>query len=70
MEFIFTSGEQTFFADRGFRQPTRCKVCRQAKKARQQETVDIGPGMGGYSTPPEHRPRRSDRGSRRNSYED
>ena len=28
-EFVFTSGEQLFFADRGFRnEPKRCKSCK------------------------------------------
>ena len=33
-EFIFTAGEQEFYAERGFaNEPQRCKACRQAKKA-------------------------------------
>lgn len=72
MDFVFTPGEQAFFAERGFSQPTRCRPCRQAKKARQAATVEISGGMGGYPTPPpiERRSRRTDRSSRRNSYED
>lgn len=32
-EFIFTAGEQEFYAEKGFRnEPTRCKDCRIAKK--------------------------------------
>ncbi len=32
-EFVFTVGEQEFFAERGFQnQPQRCKNCRDAKK--------------------------------------
>jgi len=31
-EFIFTSGEQAFFADKGFRhEPKRCKSCKSAR---------------------------------------
>ena len=30
--FAFTVGEQTFYADRGFQQPQRCKKCRDARK--------------------------------------
>ena len=31
--FIFTAGEQEFYAERGFvNEPQRCKVCRDAKK--------------------------------------
>lgn len=32
-EFIFTAGEQEFYAEKGFtNQPQRCKACRDAKK--------------------------------------
>ena len=32
-EFIFTSGEQEFYAEKGFEnEPTRCQPCRQGKK--------------------------------------
>jgi CxxC-x17-CxxC domain-containing protein len=31
--FTFTEGEQTFYASRGFSEPTRCPDCRAAKKA-------------------------------------
>jgi CxxC-x17-CxxC domain-containing protein len=34
MEFVFTSGEQEFYAQKGFtNEPTRCPSCRQARKA-------------------------------------
>jgi DNA-directed RNA polymerase subunit RPC12/RpoP len=34
-EFVFTEGEQQFYAEKGFtNEPTRCKECRSAKKAR------------------------------------
>ena len=33
-EFVFTAGEQEFYAEKGFQnEPTRCRECRQAKKA-------------------------------------
>lgn len=33
-EFVFTAGEQEFYAQRGFQnKPTRCKDCRSARKA-------------------------------------
>ncbi len=33
-EFIFTSGEQEFYAEKGFQnEPQRCKDCRDARKA-------------------------------------
>ncbi len=32
-EFIFSAGEQEFYAQRGFQnKPTRCKACRNARK--------------------------------------
>ena len=34
VEFVFTAGEQEFYAEKGFQnEPTRCKACRQARKA-------------------------------------
>lgn len=34
-EFVFTEGEQQFYAEKGFaNEPTRCKECRSAKKDR------------------------------------
>ena len=34
MDFVFTSGEQEFYAQKGFtNEPTRCPSCRQARKA-------------------------------------
>ncbi len=33
-EFVFTAGEQEFYAEKGFQnEPTRCRECRQAHKA-------------------------------------
>lgn len=33
-EFIFTAGEQEFYAEKGFEnEPQRCKACRSARKA-------------------------------------
>jgi CxxC-x17-CxxC domain-containing protein len=33
-EFIFTVGEQEFYAEKGFEnEPTRCKACRSTRKA-------------------------------------
>lgn len=32
-EFVFTEGEQAFYAEKGFtNQPTRCLACRKARK--------------------------------------
>ncbi|MEO6836411.1 MAG: zinc-ribbon domain containing protein [Candidatus Tumulicola sp.] len=43
-EFVFTSGEQQFYAQKGFQnKPNRCADCRQARKA----TRSGGGGGGG-----------------------
>jgi hypothetical protein len=31
--FVFTAGEQAFFAEKQFQTPARCKDCRQRRKA-------------------------------------
>src|SRR5215216_3529025 len=42
MDFVFTSGEQEFYAQKGFtNEPTRCQSCRQQRKAG-------GSSRGGY----------------------
>lgn len=33
--FVFTSGEQAFYHQKGFTEPKRCPKCRMAKKQRQ-----------------------------------
>ncbi len=44
-DFLFTSGEQAFYRERGLtNQPTRCKGCRDARK----QGRDGGGGGGGY----------------------
>ena len=46
--FVFTTGEQEFFASRGFtNEPSRCPECRAARKGRQAETG--GYSSGGYA---------------------
>ncbi len=42
-EFVFSAGEQEFYATRGFSEPTRCPDCRAARKAARN---DGGAGMG------------------------
>jgi len=44
-EFAFGAEEQTFFRERGYDPPKRCKECRQAKKA-QRGRDDRGVGGG------------------------
>ena len=36
-EFTWTAGEQKFYAEREFTQPTRCKECRDARKAQREQ---------------------------------
>jgi CxxC-x17-CxxC domain-containing protein len=43
--FTFTSGEQDFYASRGFSEPTRCADCRAARKAQRD-----GGSYGGYGS--------------------
>lgn len=35
-QFTWTAEEQSFFSDKGFEPPKRCKDCRQANKARRE----------------------------------
>jgi CxxC-x17-CxxC domain-containing protein len=35
-EFVFTAGEQAFYAERGFVPPTRCPSCRASRRAERQ----------------------------------
>ena len=53
-EFTFTSGEQDFYASRGFSEPSRCPSCRSARKAQRDggsyssySTSSYGGGGGG-----------------------
>jgi CxxC-x17-CxxC domain-containing protein len=54
-EFVFTAGEQEFFAQKGFtNEPGRCPECRSARKARMNAgggggmAYDSDRGYGGY----------------------
>ncbi len=53
-DFVFTVGEQEFYAEKGFtNEPTRCPACRRANKARRNSTgggasYGNGGGGGGY----------------------
>lgn len=44
--FTFTSGEQDFYASRGFSEPTRCADCRAARKAQRDGGSSYGGGYG------------------------
>ena len=56
-DFVFTSGEQEFYAQKGFtNEPTRCPACRQARKAG-------GGRSGGYSSRDSYSSGYDDRGS-------
>ena len=38
-EFVFTAGEQEFYAEKGFvNEPQRCKACRDARISQQSKT--------------------------------
>jgi CxxC-x17-CxxC domain-containing protein len=45
--FTFTSGEQEFYASRGFSEPSRCPDCRAQRKANRDGGSSYG---GGYSS--------------------
>lgn len=45
--FTFTSGEQDFYAARGYSEPSRCPDCRAARKAERGGSMG---GGGGYSS--------------------
>lgn len=48
-EFVFTAGEQEFYAQKGFEnEPTRCKPCRGRRK-----TSGGGGGRAGYDARPQ-----------------
>lgn len=46
-QFTFTSGEQSFYQERGYTQPQRCPSCRSARKT--QRAGESSGGYGGYS---------------------
>src|SRR5258708_39370200 len=57
--FTFTSGEQDFYASRGFSEPSRCADCRAARKSQRDSGgssygsyggSSYGGGSGGYSS--------------------
>ncbi|HVX57946.1 MAG TPA: zinc-ribbon domain containing protein [Candidatus Saccharimonadales bacterium] len=51
-EFVFTAGEQEFYAQKGFtNQPSRCPDCRRAAKASRNGGSSYGNSYGGGSRP-------------------
>ena len=79
--FVFTVGEQKFFAEKSFSPPTRCKACRQARKDQRpsEGASNFGPqgGSQGRSeadlftgTPPDGGKRRGGRGGKSRNYND
>ena len=41
-EFIFTAGEQEFYAEKGFQnEPQRCKVCRDTRKSATKQNKEM-----------------------------
>ena len=50
-QFVFTSSEQEFYAERGFSEPRRCAPCRAAKKAARGDSDGSSRSSGGYGGP-------------------
>ena len=50
--FTFTSGEQDFYASRGFSEPTRCADCRAARRTERDRGGYSTGGGGGYDSAP------------------
>lgn len=54
-QFVFTAGEQDFYASRGFSEPQRCPECRNARKQQRNSSSggygsDSGYSSGGYES--------------------
>ena len=49
-EFTFTAGEQAFYTERGFSEPTRCKACRDKRKMERNSSGYDSYGSGGGSS--------------------
>lgn len=48
-EYVFTAGEQEFFAERGFSEPVRCSSCRAARKNSRSDNGFGERSYGGHS---------------------
>ena len=49
-EYTFTAGEQEFYTERGFSEPTRCKACRDKRKMERNSSGYDSYGSGGGSS--------------------
>jgi hypothetical protein len=54
--FTFTGGEQRFFNERQFTEPTRCKACRQARKVEKEARGGEHPQRNGFTPAPQGAP--------------
>lgn len=51
-EFVFTEGEQQFYAEKGFdNEPVRCKDCRSSRKAQRRSNSNRGFGGSRFNSP-------------------
>lgn len=51
-EFVFTQGEQDFYAEKGFtNEPQRCPNCRAAKKQQSRNNSGFSSRNSGFNTP-------------------
>lgn len=69
IEFVFTEGEQAFFAQNQFQTPKRCKPCRDERKAKKAQN-EAPPGSQQYNDAPrddDRRPPRGRKGGRRDN---
>ncbi|MBI1894493.1 MAG: zinc-ribbon domain containing protein [Candidatus Rokubacteria bacterium] len=49
-EFLFSAGEQAFYAEKGFQhEPTRCRNCRAARKGRSAEVMSFASNRSLYA---------------------
>lgn len=50
-EFVFTEGEQAFYAEKGFEnEPQRCPECRKARKQQRRSNSNYGGGNRGFGS--------------------
>jgi hypothetical protein len=69
-DFVFTDGERKFYEDKGYQIPKRCKACRDARKA-QNNQQERGPAPSADRPADEYRPQKNNRkGGRRDDRDD